>query len=151
MRLIVLGGGPAGLTAALQARELQAEVTLIESKRVGGTSINEGPAPVRTLARAARLSRDAGSWETFGLKGARPHHRSGRCLSQCQTCSALCSREKTPGRIYTQCRCRAYRRRGSGTFSRSAYGGHCRRTNVAGRHDHHRCGWAWARTANTWS
>ena len=72
MKLIVLGGGPAGLNAALQARELQAEVTLIESKRVGGTSINEGPAPVRTLARAARLARDAGSWETFGLQGARP-------------------------------------------------------------------------------
>ena len=62
MKLIVLGGGPAGLTAALQARELHAEVTLLESKRVGGTSINEGPAPVRTLARAARLARDAGSW-----------------------------------------------------------------------------------------
>jgi pyruvate/2-oxoglutarate dehydrogenase complex dihydrolipoamide dehydrogenase (E3) component len=72
MKLIVLGGGPAGLTAALQARELHAEVTLLESKRVGGTSINEGPAPVRTLARAARLARDAGSWETFGLRGARP-------------------------------------------------------------------------------
>src|SRR2546421_11841027 len=72
MKLMVLGGGPAGLTAALQARELHAEVTLLESKRVGGTSINEGPAPVRTLARAARLARDAGSWETFGLKGARP-------------------------------------------------------------------------------
>jgi pyruvate/2-oxoglutarate dehydrogenase complex dihydrolipoamide dehydrogenase (E3) component len=72
MKLIVLGGGPAGLTAALQARELHAEVTLLESKRVGGTSINEGPAPVRTLARAARLARDVGSWETFGLQGARP-------------------------------------------------------------------------------
>jgi pyruvate/2-oxoglutarate dehydrogenase complex dihydrolipoamide dehydrogenase (E3) component len=72
MKLIVLGGGPAGMAAALQARELHADVTLIESKRVGGTSINEGPAPVRTLARAARLARDAGSWETFGLKGARP-------------------------------------------------------------------------------
>jgi pyruvate/2-oxoglutarate dehydrogenase complex dihydrolipoamide dehydrogenase (E3) component len=60
------------VTAALQARELQAEVTLLESKRVGGTSIDEGPAPARTLARAARLARDAGSWETFGLKGARP-------------------------------------------------------------------------------
>jgi pyruvate/2-oxoglutarate dehydrogenase complex dihydrolipoamide dehydrogenase (E3) component len=46
---------------------------LLESKRVGGTSINEGPAPVRTLARSARLARDAASWETFGLQGARPH------------------------------------------------------------------------------
>ena len=50
MKLIVLGGGPAGMNAALQARELHAEVTLIESKRVGGTSVNEGPTPVRTLA-----------------------------------------------------------------------------------------------------
>ena len=41
-------------------------------KRVGGTSINEGPAPIRTLARAARLARDAKSWETFGLRGAAP-------------------------------------------------------------------------------
>ena len=72
MKLIVLGGGPAGLTAALQARELHAEVTLLESKRVGGTSIDEGPAPVRTLARAARLARDVGSWETFELQGVLP-------------------------------------------------------------------------------
>jgi pyruvate/2-oxoglutarate dehydrogenase complex dihydrolipoamide dehydrogenase (E3) component len=72
MKLLVLGGGPAGVTASLQALELNADVTLIESKRVGGTSINEGPAPVRTLARAARLVRDAGSWETFGLNGERP-------------------------------------------------------------------------------
>ena len=66
MRLIVLGGGPAGLTAALQARELHAEVTLLESKQAGGTSVNEGPAPVRTLARAARLARDAGSGKLLG-------------------------------------------------------------------------------------
>src|SRR5215472_3873968 len=72
MKLVVIGGGPAGLTAALQARELHADVNLLESKRVGGTSINEGPAPVRTLARAARLARDVGSWETFGLRGDRP-------------------------------------------------------------------------------
>lgn len=72
MRVLILGGGPAGVTAALQARELQADVTLIESKRVGGTSINEGPAPVRTLARAARLLRDTSSWDTFGLRGKPP-------------------------------------------------------------------------------
>jgi pyruvate/2-oxoglutarate dehydrogenase complex dihydrolipoamide dehydrogenase (E3) component len=72
MKLIVLGGGPAGVMAALQASELHADVTLIESKRIGGTNINEGPAPVRTLARAARLARDADSWETFGLKGECP-------------------------------------------------------------------------------
>jgi pyruvate/2-oxoglutarate dehydrogenase complex dihydrolipoamide dehydrogenase (E3) component/sugar lactone lactonase YvrE len=72
VRLLVLGGGPAGVNAALQARELGAEVILVEAKQVGGTSLNDGPAPVRTLARAARLIRDAKSWERLGLRGANP-------------------------------------------------------------------------------
>jgi dihydrolipoamide dehydrogenase len=72
MRVMVLGGGPAGVAAALQAAELGAAVTLVERRRVGGTAFNEGPAPVRTLARAARLMRDWHSWESFGLRGPRP-------------------------------------------------------------------------------
>ena len=72
MRLLVVGGGPAGITAALQARELGADVTLLEAEQVGGTSLNRGPAPVRTLARAARLARDWSSWQRFGLEGPRP-------------------------------------------------------------------------------
>jgi pyruvate/2-oxoglutarate dehydrogenase complex dihydrolipoamide dehydrogenase (E3) component len=70
--LLVTGGGPAGLTAALQARELGAHVTLLEAGQVGGTSLNRGPAPVRTLARAARLARDWSSWSSFGLRGPAP-------------------------------------------------------------------------------
>src|SRR6185295_5198067 len=72
MRVVVIGGGPAGVSAALHAAELGAEVTLIERGRVGGTALNSGPAPVRTLARAARLVRDWNSWDTFGLRGPRP-------------------------------------------------------------------------------
>jgi pyruvate/2-oxoglutarate dehydrogenase complex dihydrolipoamide dehydrogenase (E3) component len=71
-KLLVIGGGPAGIAVALQARELGAEVTLLEADQVGGTSLNRGPAPVRTLARAARLVRDWSSWERFGLRGPRP-------------------------------------------------------------------------------
>jgi pyruvate/2-oxoglutarate dehydrogenase complex dihydrolipoamide dehydrogenase (E3) component len=70
--ILVLGGGPAGMTAALRARELGAEVLLIEKTRVGGICYNEGPAPVRTLARAARLARDARGWAEFGLVGEPP-------------------------------------------------------------------------------
>ena len=70
--LLVAGGGPAGITAALQARELGAQVTLLEADQVGGTSFNRGPAPVRTLARAARLARDWSSWAEFGLRGPAP-------------------------------------------------------------------------------
>jgi dihydrolipoamide dehydrogenase len=70
--VLVIGGGPAGVSAALQAAELGARVTLVERGRVGGTALNSGPAPVRTLARAARLVRDWSSWEAFGLRGPRP-------------------------------------------------------------------------------
>ena len=72
LSLLVVGGGPAGITAAMQGRELGAQVTLLESDQIGGTSLNRGPAPVRTLARAARLARDWSSWATFGLEGPPP-------------------------------------------------------------------------------
>ena len=84
MRVLVLGGGPAGVTAALHAAELGAEVTLVERRRVGGTALNNGPAPVRTLARAARLVRDWSSWETFGLRGPRPEVDLAATLANAQ-------------------------------------------------------------------
>ena len=72
MRTLIVGGGPAGINAALQAQELGADVTLVEAEQAGGTNLNRGPAPVRTLARAARLIRDWSSWERFGLEGSPP-------------------------------------------------------------------------------
>jgi pyruvate/2-oxoglutarate dehydrogenase complex dihydrolipoamide dehydrogenase (E3) component len=83
MRLLVAGGGPGGAAAALQARELGADVTLLEAEQVGGTSLNRGPAPVRTLARAARLARDWSSWERFGLEGPRPVPNLEAVLANC--------------------------------------------------------------------
>jgi pyruvate/2-oxoglutarate dehydrogenase complex dihydrolipoamide dehydrogenase (E3) component len=72
LSVLVLGGGPAGITAALQAHELGARVTVLETGQVGGTSLNRGPAPVRTLARTARLARDWSSWAAYGLRGPAP-------------------------------------------------------------------------------
>jgi len=83
MRVLVIGGGPAGATAAIQARELGADVTLVEAEQIGGTNLNRGPAPVRTLARAARLARDWSSWERFGLQGPRPVLDLGAVLANC--------------------------------------------------------------------
>ena len=55
--VIVIGGGPAGVTAALRARELGATVALVERGRLGGTCTNDGCVPTRVLAKAARLLR----------------------------------------------------------------------------------------------
>lgn len=65
--IVVIGGGPAGVTAALRARELGASVALIERGRLGGTCTNDGCAPIRVLAKAARLLRDTDQFESYGL------------------------------------------------------------------------------------
>ncbi len=70
--LIVLGGGPAGATAALRARELGATVALIERGQMGGTCTNDGCVPTRVLAKAARLVRDAEQFADYGLVGEKP-------------------------------------------------------------------------------
>ncbi len=70
--VIVIGGGPAGVTAALRARELGATVALIERERMGGTCTNDGCVPTRVLAKTARLMREAEHFGSYGLVGERP-------------------------------------------------------------------------------
>lgn len=70
--VIVIGGGPAGVTAAIRARELGAHVTLIERNRLGGTCTNDGCVPTRVLAKAARLMREAEHLGAYGLQSERP-------------------------------------------------------------------------------
>jgi dihydrolipoamide dehydrogenase len=70
--VVVLGGGPAGVTAALRARELGAQVALVQSGPLGGACANDGCAPTRVLARAARLVREADQYAHYGLVGAPP-------------------------------------------------------------------------------
>src|SRR5687767_258023 len=73
--LIVIGGGPAGTTAALRAAELGARVALVERDRPGGTCTDDGCAPTRVLAKAARLLRDLEQMPAYGL-GAPTGHAS---------------------------------------------------------------------------
>lgn len=70
--VVVIGGGPAGVTAALRARELGARVALVEKYRLGGTCTNDGCVPTRVLAKAARLMRDAGQFADYGLIAEKP-------------------------------------------------------------------------------
>jgi pyruvate/2-oxoglutarate dehydrogenase complex dihydrolipoamide dehydrogenase (E3) component len=70
--MIVIGGGPVGVTAALRACELGATVALLERGRPGGTCTNDGCVPTRVLARAARLAREARQLDEYGLVGQEP-------------------------------------------------------------------------------
>jgi pyruvate/2-oxoglutarate dehydrogenase complex dihydrolipoamide dehydrogenase (E3) component len=70
--IIVIGGGPAGVKAALRARELGATVALVERGVMGGTCTNDGCVPTRVLAKAARLVRDTEQFADYGLMGEKP-------------------------------------------------------------------------------
>ncbi len=83
-KLIVIGGGPAGVTAALRARELGAAVTLIEGGALGGTCTNDGCVPTRVLARAARLARNARQFADYGLTPVEPQVDFRRLLDKAQ-------------------------------------------------------------------
>jgi dihydrolipoamide dehydrogenase len=65
--VLVLGAGPAGVAAALRAADLGAKTALVTRAAFGGMAANDGPIPVRTLAHAARLLREARQLERYGI------------------------------------------------------------------------------------
>jgi dihydrolipoamide dehydrogenase len=70
--VIVVGAGPAGVVAALRAADLGKQTTLITRDEFGGMAANDGPVPVRTLAHAARLLRDARQLGQYGIAVSEP-------------------------------------------------------------------------------
>ena len=82
--VLIIGGGPAGVTAALRARELGANVALVERGRLGGTCTNDGCVPTRVLAHAARLMRETAQHDAYGLLGPRPQLDFARLMSRAQ-------------------------------------------------------------------
>ena len=68
MHIVVLGGGPGGYSAAFEAARLGADVTLIEKEYLGGTCLNWGCVPTKTILRTARIAWDARNAAEFGLR-----------------------------------------------------------------------------------
>mgnify|MGYP000546805409 CR=1 FL=1 len=55
MKIAVIGGGPAGYVSALTAKRLGAEVYLIEREELGGTCLNKGCIPTKTIISSLEL------------------------------------------------------------------------------------------------
>src|ERR1700704_4594527 len=69
---IIIGAGPAGVVAALRAADLGASTALVARDELGGMAANDGPVPVRTLAHAARLMREARQLGQYGIAVSEP-------------------------------------------------------------------------------
>jgi mercuric reductase len=68
--VVVLGGGSAGFAASIRAAEIGARVTLIEGVTLGGTCVNVGCVPSKTLIRAAEVQHRAAHHPFDGVRTA---------------------------------------------------------------------------------
>jgi len=66
--LVVIGGGSAGLVAALIGSALKAKVALIEKAEMGGECLNTGCVPSKALIRTAKMLSYARRAPEFGLR-----------------------------------------------------------------------------------
>ena len=80
--VVVIGAGPAGVLAALRAADLGAKTTLVTNGAFGGMAANDGPVPVRTLAHAGRLMREARQLGQYGVKVSEPVLDYSRLLAR---------------------------------------------------------------------
>ena len=63
----VLGGGPGGYVAAIASAQLGLKTVLIEKDAVGGTCLNRGCIPTKSLLHSAELYHDAKEGAEFGI------------------------------------------------------------------------------------
>ena len=65
--IIVIGGGPGGYPAAIRAAQRGKKVALVEVEKLGGTCLNRGCIPSKTLIAGAELLQRIREAEEFGI------------------------------------------------------------------------------------
>lgn len=66
--LIVIGAGPGGYEAAFEAADLGMKTALVEKEALGGTCLNHGCIPTKSLLHAAELYRQLKEAGPFGIR-----------------------------------------------------------------------------------
>jgi pyruvate/2-oxoglutarate dehydrogenase complex dihydrolipoamide dehydrogenase (E3) component len=97
--------------AALRAAQLGARTTLVARDSFGGMAANDGQVPVRTLAHAARLTREARQLAGYGIEVSEPGldyrrllGRVAEVVEQVRTHSALRRNLEAAGVIHPRAR-----------------------------------------------
>jgi dihydrolipoamide dehydrogenase len=64
----IIGAGPGGYVAALRAAQLNLDVCIIEKDNVGGTCLNRGCIPTKSILKSAELLSHIKNAKVFGIK-----------------------------------------------------------------------------------
>ncbi|WP_046733269.1 dihydrolipoyl dehydrogenase family protein [Streptomyces humi] len=70
--LLVVGGGKAGKTLAMDTARAGRRVVMVEKSMIGGSCVNVACIPTKTLVTSARLARRAAGAESLGLRLGSP-------------------------------------------------------------------------------
>lgn len=65
--LVVIGAGPGGYEAAIEGARLGMKVALVENRELGGTCLNRGCIPTKTILHTAELYHELQSGPSIGL------------------------------------------------------------------------------------
>ena len=65
--LLIIGAGPGGYVAALEAAKRGMQVLVVDKKEAGGTCVNRGCIPTKALLHASTIYKDMKECEKFGL------------------------------------------------------------------------------------
>lgn len=68
-KLVIIGAGPGGYEVAIEASKEELEVILIDKHEIGGTCLNYGCIPTKTLYKSAEVIKNIQNGEKFGVKG----------------------------------------------------------------------------------
>lgn len=68
--LVIIGGGPAGYIPAIRAAQLGRRVAVAEEELLGGTCLNRGCIPTKTLVASTNLLRQSRNARKYGLEGS---------------------------------------------------------------------------------
>ena len=68
--IAIIGGGPGGYTAAEKAAKAGLQVVLFEKEDLGGTCLNRGCIPTKTLLHASQVYHDAVNGAGMGVHGS---------------------------------------------------------------------------------
>ncbi|MBM4147852.1 MAG: dihydrolipoyl dehydrogenase [Lentisphaerae bacterium] len=69
--VVVMGAGPGGYPAAIRAAQLGASVAIVEREKLGGTCLNWGCIPTKTLIASSELFHAARRGEALGIKAGK--------------------------------------------------------------------------------
>ena len=66
-KIVIIGSGPGGYVAAIRASQLGADVIVIEKDKIGGTCLNYGCIPTKSLLASAELFSSIRKAKEFGI------------------------------------------------------------------------------------